>query len=75
MTTSARARTHMTDTRHAILHIRVRADEKKAFQQAADLAGIALTPYIRERLRRVVRTELEAEGYDVPFMRKTTASI
>jgi hypothetical protein len=52
------------------LQIRVTSTEKQAFQQAADLAGIALSAWIRERLRSVAIRELEGAGYPVPFIQR-----
>lgn len=52
------------------LEIRVTSEEKQAFQQAAELAGIPLSAWIRERLRSVVIRELEGAGYSVPFIQR-----
>lgn len=50
------------------LEIRVRSDEKRAFRNAAELAGIPLSTWIRERLRQVAIRELEAVGRSIPFL-------
>jgi hypothetical protein len=42
--------------------------EKQAFKQAADLAGLALSAWVRERLRLAARDELERAGYSVSFL-------
>jgi predicted HicB family RNase H-like nuclease len=34
------------------MKLRVQPEEKEAFQQAADLAGVSVSSWIRERLRR-----------------------
>jgi uncharacterized protein (DUF1778 family) len=52
------------------LKFRIQPTEKEAFQQAADLSGIALSAWIRERLRRAATKELEDAGRDVPFLRR-----
>ena len=52
------------------LQIRVTSAEKQAFQQAAELAGIALSAWMRERLRLVAIRELEGAGYSVPFIQR-----
>jgi hypothetical protein len=52
------------------LQIRVTVTEKQAFQQAAELAGIALSAWMRERLRLVAIRELEGAGYAVPFIQR-----
>lgn len=51
------------------IEIRVQADEKAAFKGAADLAGIPLSAWIRERLRLASIRELEGAGLSVPFVR------
>jgi hypothetical protein len=50
------------------LELRLVSEEKLAFQEAADLAGVALSAWIRERLRRAAREELEGFGRTVPFL-------
>lgn len=47
--------------------IRLHPDEKAAFEDAAEIAGITLSAWIRERLRRSARIELEDAGRRVPF--------
>jgi hypothetical protein len=51
------------------LDIRLGVDEKQAFKQAANLAGLALSAWIRERLRRAARNELKESGKPVPFLK------
>ena len=51
------------------LEIRVEPDEKDGFQQAAKLAGIPLSAWIRERLRRIARRELEEANKSIPFLK------
>jgi len=48
--------------------VRMSADELQAFSAAADLAGLPASSWMRERLRIVARTELEAAGKVVPFL-------
>jgi hypothetical protein len=48
--------------------LRLAADEKEGFAEAAQLAGTPLTVWIRERLRLAARAELERAGKDVPFL-------
>jgi uncharacterized protein (DUF1778 family) len=52
----------------ALLQIRLNAAEKAGFQRAADLDGKKLSEWIRDRLRRLARDELEAHGQSVPFL-------
>jgi uncharacterized protein (DUF1778 family) len=54
------------------IKLRVEPEEKDAFQQAADLAGVALSTWMRERLRRSARVELQDAGLKVPFFRRQT---
>lgn len=53
-----------TDT----LPVRVRPSEKQTFQQCADIAGVSLSSWIRERLRFAAIRELESAGRTVPFL-------
>ena len=52
------------------MEIRVSQDEKAAFQAAAQLAGIPLSAWVRERLRRAAVRELEDAGQDIPFLHR-----
>jgi uncharacterized protein (DUF1778 family) len=54
-----------TDT----LKLRLSSEEKEAFQEAAKLSGIALSAWIRERLRRTATRELEDAGREIAFLR------
>jgi hypothetical protein len=53
-----------------ILKTRSTSAEKQSFQEAADLAGIALSAWVRERLRRAARIELSDAGQQVPFLQE-----
>ena len=50
------------------LDMRIGVDEKHAFKEAADLAGLALSAWIRERLRTAARKELEDADRPVAFL-------
>jgi hypothetical protein len=52
-----------------VLEVRLASGEKEAFKDAADLAGIPLSSWVRERLRRVARVELEEAGRKIAFLR------
>ena len=54
--------------KRALVQIRLNEAEKEAFAQAADLDGKKLSEWIRDRLRRVSRAELEEHGRTVPFL-------
>jgi hypothetical protein len=51
-----------------LLEVRLETAEKEAFKEAADLAGLALSAWVRERLRRSARKELQEAGRPVPFL-------
>lgn len=51
-----------------LLQLRLNRDEKQAFQDAADLAGLPLSAWVRERLRKAARTELEGAGHKIAFL-------
>jgi len=48
--------------------VRAQPTEKLAFKEAADLAGISLSSWVRERLRLAAIRELENAGRPVPFI-------
>jgi hypothetical protein len=52
------------------LDIRLEVAEKQAFKDAADLAGLGLSAWIRERLRRAARKELEEASLPVSFLKR-----
>jgi hypothetical protein len=51
-----------------LLQLRVNAAEKQAFAAAAELDGKKMSEWIRDRLRRLSRQELEAADKQVPFL-------
>lgn len=55
-------------SRTQYLQVRLAADEKAAFSAAAALDGKGLSEWLRDRLRRNARQELEAHGQLVPFL-------
>ena len=52
------------------LKIRLTLEEKAAFLAASELSGLSLSAWIRERLRRAARLELDEAGEKVPFRKK-----
>lgn len=50
------------------IQIRLTKSEKAAFGEAAELAGIALSSWVRERLRLAAIRELEAAGHRIGFV-------
>lgn len=55
------------------IEIRVQAEEKAAFKEAAEIAGLPLSAWVRERLRRITIRELEDAGKPILFLRKSKA--
>jgi len=51
------------------LQIRLTEAEKEGFAEAAELAGIPLSSWVRERLRLAAIRDLESAGRRVPFVR------
>lgn len=51
------------------LILAVSANEKEGFRQAADLAGIGLSSWARERLRSAAIRELQEVGRKIPFVK------
>ena len=49
--------------------------EKEAFEQAAELAGLSLTVWIRQRCRTAATAELQAAGQPVPFLAGRTTKL
>lgn len=54
--------------RSVLMQFRVTPPEQQTIQAAADLDGKKLSEWIRDRLRRLSREELEREGRAVPFL-------
>ncbi len=57
------------DKKTGTLLIRLSIAEKAAFTQCADLAGIPVSAWMRERLRQAATKELESAGQRVPFIK------
>jgi len=55
------------------LQVRVDESEKRAFADAAELSGIAVSAWVRERLRQCAARELEAASHPVPFLKNSRA--
>ena len=51
------------------LLVRLEPTEKEAFRDAAQLAGIPLSIWVRERLRQVAIKELRRASRPIPFVR------
>ena len=51
-----------------VLQIRLTDNEKHGFQAAAELAGLPLSSWVRERLRLAAIRDLESAGRKIPFI-------
>jgi hypothetical protein len=51
-----------------VLQIRLTDAEKQGFQAAANLAGIPVSSWVRERLRLAAIRDLESAGQKIPFV-------
>lgn len=65
-----RPRKGSADKKSASLLLRLSPGEREGFGEAADVAGVPLTVWIRERLRRVATRELERAGRPVAFLNR-----
>lgn len=54
------------------LHIVLRPKEKESFTKAAELAGVSVTAWARQRLRNASRIELSEAGLGVPHLNLLT---
>lgn len=56
-------------SKEQVLQIRLTFDEKHGFAAAAELAGIPLSSWVRERLRWAAIRDLESAGQKIPFIK------
>jgi hypothetical protein len=64
-----RPRKSSADKKLEYLDVRLDIAEKQTFDAAAQLAGLPLSAWVRERLRRVAIEELQGARLDVPILR------
>jgi hypothetical protein len=50
------------------MRLRVTEREKEGFEQAAQLSGLSLSAWARERLRKAAVRELEDASLPIPFI-------
>jgi uncharacterized protein (DUF1778 family) len=55
------------------MELRLDVAEKEAFFRAAEVAGMSLSGWVRDRLRRASRKELEDMDMPVAFLDRLTA--
>lgn len=51
-----------------MMHIRLQTEEHDDFSEAAELAGLDLSSWVRERLRTIAREELKEYGKEPSFL-------
>jgi hypothetical protein len=56
-------------SKEQILQIRLTSEEKQGFLAAAELSGIPLSSWVRERLRLAAIRDLESAGQQIPFIK------
>ena len=50
------------------LQVRLTQAERDTLKIAADTAGLSVSAWLRDRLRRAARSELQSAGIKVPFL-------
>lgn len=50
------------------LQVRLTQAERETLKIAATMAGLSVSAWLRDRLRRVARNELQSSGQKVPFL-------
>jgi uncharacterized protein (DUF1778 family) len=63
-----KGRPKQIETRTESIEIRLGSLEKKSFRDAANLAGVSTSSWIRERLRRAAIRELEEAAIPIAFL-------
>lgn len=48
--------------------LRTSPDEKEAFERAAEISGLSLSAWIRQRLRKASASELKSNGEKAKFL-------
>lgn len=59
----------MCMSKDQVLQIRLTSEEKQGLTEAAELAGIPVSSWVRERLRLAAIRDLESAGRKIPFVR------
>lgn len=68
-----RGRPKLDLSKSEYMELRLDAAEKEAFVQAAQVAGMSLSGWVRDRLRRASRKELQDMDMPVAFLDRLTA--
>jgi hypothetical protein len=61
------------DAKSDSLLLRLSPSEKQGFGEAASLSGLPLTTWMRERLRKIAKRELEEAQRPIPFLAEGNA--
>ncbi|QVL33222.1 DUF1778 domain-containing protein [Telmatocola sphagniphila] len=56
-------------TRAEVLQVRLTPEEKETFVSAAEVSGVELSAWVREKLRKAAIKELEEIGRPIPFLK------
>ena len=59
-----------SESKAHLLQVRLEASEKKGFEQAAKMADIPLSEWVRDRLREIATEELEEHGKTPKFRKE-----
>jgi len=59
----------VVDIKSRYLQVRINQAEKAGFDNAAELAGLPLSTWVRERLRKIAVQELRDHGQPIPFLK------
>jgi hypothetical protein len=51
------------------MKLRLAPEEKKAFEQVSEMAGLSVSAWMRARLRQAAIREFEEAGRPIPFLR------
>jgi uncharacterized protein (DUF1778 family) len=73
MKKTGRPKKHPEAVKTEYIEIRCEESEKQSFRDAADAAGMPMSGWMRDRLRKASRKELEDVGKAVPFLERLTA--
>jgi mobilization protein NikA len=73
MARTGRPKKKAAESKTDYIEVRCEESEKQAFRQAAEAVGLPLSGWIRERLRRAARKELEDMDMPVAFLERLTA--
>jgi hypothetical protein len=65
---TGRPKKQEADKKGRYLQVRVDNAEMAAFNEAAELAGLEKSGWVRERLRTAARKELQQAGRQIPFI-------